>query len=437
MTYFQAPGHVLRLVFLCSSIALSGISMANERGVVRKMPEPVTDEEIKIAIIVGVDEYDHLSNLNYAEADAKALASLFKAQGYMVETILGFEAYGNRLINRIREYNKLLGSADEEPQGSLVFTFSGHGFNNEQENFLATPNTNIDNLEETAIRMSEVTKTLKELNVRKRILFIDACRNNPDAANRSVGEERGTFIDDDSESEGLAIMYSTAKGSLSWEDPSLGMGVFTHYVVEGLGGAASGEGSLVNFDSLHKYVVRHVKRHVFEKFRKVQTPYRGGEWSGEFILTRNEGKESSILPVTDSAKQIEREPVVPKNLESVEPESEFDFLEVAANLTLVRKVFCEQSNSDEGQKLKKQANTIFFGKYQYRGKRNEEKGWSLYLESMRHCSTAALMDISKTLHKRNRCDIAIEYAKLAADNGNLSALRLVNQLNQRMNDCAG
>ena len=129
--------------------------------------------------------------------------------------------------------------------------------------------------------------------------------------------------------------------------------------------------------------------------------------------------------------------MVPKNLESVEPESEFDFLEVAANLTLVRKVFCEQSNSDEGQKLKKQANTIFFGKYQYRGKRNEEKGWSLYLESMRYCSTAALMDISKTLHKRNRCDIAIEYAKLAADNGNLSALRLVNQLNHRMNDCAG
>lgn len=441
MTICSAPGRYLRMLALSSLLALSGISAANERGMSRDRPAQVPEEEIRIAIIVGVDEYDHVSNLSYAEADAKALAELFKSQGYLVETILGFEAFGNRIIDRIRGYGKLLDNEDGEPQGSLVFTFSGHGFNNEQENFLATPNTDMNNLEETALRMSDVTKTLKELNVRKRILFIDACRNNPTSPNRSTGDENGTFIDDDSESEGLAIMYSTAKGSLSWEDPNLGKGVFTHYLVEGLGGAA-GDGGLVNFDGLHKYVARRVKRHVFESFREVQKPYKGGEWSGEFVLARYENEAGPATPASDQQKIAVQEPEDAEIQPSVEPpvvqqESDFDLLEVAANVEMVRGLFCEQSDAKEGQKLKKEANAVFFGKYQYRGKRDEEQGWALYLDSMRFCSTAALMDISKVLHKRQRCDIAIEYAQLAADNGNKSAPRLVNQLSKRMATCAG
>lgn len=412
-------------------------SQANERGLERKRSAPEAEDELKIAIVVGVDEYDHVSNLNYAEADAKALASVFKSQGYLVETILGFEALGTRILDRIREYEKLLESDDGEPQGSLVFTFSGHGFNNEQENFLATPDTDMHNLEETALRMSAVTQTLKDLNVRKRVLFIDACRNNPTASNRNAGDMSGTFIDDDSEAEGLAIMYSTAKGSLSWEDPSLGRGVFTHYLVEGLNGAAGGNLGRVSFDGLHKYVAGRVKRHVFESFREIQKPYKGGEWSGEFVLARHESE-----PVAETEQNLKAEDTVAiatvasdiENAETVEqpPQDDFVFVDAAANFDMVKDLFCKETDSEQGQTLKKQANAVFLGKYEYKGKRDEKRGWELYLDSLRYCSTAALMEISKTLAKRSRCDIAIEYAQLAADNGNKSAPRLVNQLSSRM-----
>lgn len=214
-----------RCVAIVSLLVLSclfgDLTQANERGLERSLVIDEQVKETKIAIVVGVDEYDHVDNLNYAEADAIALAEVFKAQGYRVKLLLGDKTTGERILDGIRKFAILLDGEKDSPQGSLVFTFSGHGFNNEKENFLAIPGTRLDDLEGTALSMSAITDTLKALHVRQRVLFIDACRNNPISSNRSVSDQNGTFVNDDSEEEGLAVMYSTAEGSLSWEDPSL------------------------------------------------------------------------------------------------------------------------------------------------------------------------------------------------------------------------
>ena len=113
---------------------------------------------------------------------------------------------------------------------------------------------------------------------------------------RSVGVRREGFEPDDG-AEGVAVLYSTAAQRLSWEDPQLGHGVFTHYLAEGLEGAAADDDGLVTFDGLRRYVSGKVKRHVLERFDDIQVPYIGGERTGEFVLARVEGRAGAAGPL--------------------------------------------------------------------------------------------------------------------------------------------
>ena len=234
------------------------------------------------AVVVGVDRYRYANPLNYAVADATRLAGLLEAQGYEVELIVDYEADPDAIVERLRTVGEIITRDGRERRGNLLFAFSGHGFRQGQENYLATGRTDPERLVETALPMSALKDVLLESGVRQRALFIDACRNDP---SRSRGHDNGTFTLDE-DAEGLAILYSTGAGTLSWEDPDLGQGVFSYFLSEGLSGEAADEAGYVTFDGLYRYVQTAVKNYVLSEFDRKQIPYVGGERTGTFVLGR-------------------------------------------------------------------------------------------------------------------------------------------------------
>ena len=270
------------------------MALAQERGLTRAQSAEIFADKKKYAVIVGVNNYidNTISNLEYAVNDAKCMAEFFEWQGYEVELLVGSEANNDEIKARLESFTSE--SSKAEPiRGSLVFAFSGHGFQHNKKNYLATPGTKRDDLDDTALAIDTVTAILEQTKFRQRVLFIDACRND---ASKSVYDKEQTFSEDKA-SEGLAILYSTKANSLSWEDE--GLGVFTRYLLEGLQGKAASDDGLVTFDRLSRYVVDPVKRHVREKFGKEQIPYIGGERTGEFVLA----KVNPLRVVPDSFKQ--------------------------------------------------------------------------------------------------------------------------------------
>jgi WD40 repeat protein len=219
-----------------------------------------------------------LPPLKYPAHDVMELAKILKREGYSVAFFQDSQATAGRIRTEFRELAKQM----DKGEGTFIFYFSGHGFQSSQENYLATYGTTSANLASQGLPLSEVMTLLSETGAKRRIAFVDACRNDPDA--KSAGPARS--FGDLQESEGIRILYSTAPGTVSYEDENLQHGVFSYYLMEGLKGkAANSLDGLITFDDLDAYVSRKMRDYSIETGR-TQKPYQLGEHNGDFFIAK-------------------------------------------------------------------------------------------------------------------------------------------------------
>ena len=144
------------------------------------------DAKTKRALIVGVGDYKQLPDLQKTTGDATGYSEAFGGE-------LGFEV--TRLIDpgTIDFLEALDGFLQSiEPGDEVAFIFSGHGWSDGADNFLAMTDAPLES-SEFALRRQTVslsTDVLAEIKARKPgLLFaiVDACRDNPfDTGTRSV-----------------------------------------------------------------------------------------------------------------------------------------------------------------------------------------------------------------------------------------------------------
>jgi hypothetical protein len=170
------------------------------------------EAERKLALVVGQNDYQEVPKLQKAVGDSKAIAEALAG--------LGFEVTTAENVDR-RGFNTALSKfyASIEPGDTVLFQYSGHGVQIENDNYLlpvdvpAPTDGNPELLKGESIRLLSVVDTLAMKGAGARILIIDACRDNPFAsgkASRSIGATRG--LANVSASKGSFIMYSAGAG---------------------------------------------------------------------------------------------------------------------------------------------------------------------------------------------------------------------------------
>lgn len=291
----------------------------------RQTPKRITREDAvaektdftrspRVALVVGVGEYPResgLSRLNYAGSDAEEIGKVLKEQGYIVRVLRNQEALRGSVRRALTE----LGKAVEPSQGTFLFYFSGHGFAFDNANYLATYGTTVDDLKSEGLPVPEVEKLLKASGAKRQLMFIDACRNEPTVGGKSV--ESPSFVPDRrqrlAQSEGLRILYSTKAGTVSYENPELQQGVYTHFLLKALRGDASGYAredrkadQLLTFSDTAAFMVDQMRIYGVER-GQVQIPYEAGESSGDFLLA---GKQ---LPPAPAKPPVSTAPPPPQN----------------------------------------------------------------------------------------------------------------------------
>jgi hypothetical protein len=263
-------------LFLYLTLAFALDSYAQATRSIKPLDKQNFEKQTRVAIIVAVGRYEGLSPLKYTLADAQDLAAELQRQGYDVHKLVNNEATSDSIRRKFAEVNGLI----DPKQGTVLFFFTGHGFQNAQgHNYLATYAVNMANLDQEGLPVSEVEKLLKETGAVRKMLWLDACRNVPDqkavATPRSFARvEHG---------EGVGILYSTRAGAFSYEDSTLQHGVFSYFLLEGLQGKAAGQDGLVTFLDLASYVETNVYSHAKAK-DWIQKPFKAGEFTGDFLV---------------------------------------------------------------------------------------------------------------------------------------------------------
>ncbi len=259
------------LAALCAGTAI-GASGASPR---KMEPQAATENVGELyALLVGVDDYGGTLNaLKYASSDVERIAGALEKIGFPSENIRKFVSGAGEAARPSRA--RILAALDEivrtsGPDSTIFVAFSGHGFETLEDGAAAFCPTDVrvefrgENrdepyvLKDSAILMTDVVEKLQKDDAGFKMLIVDACREPAATANGLAkrggvaargGAPKGGGADAFAkiDATGLAFLQSCGSREYSWEDKTLGGGIFTYYFVEGLGGAASSTGDGVTF----------------------------------------------------------------------------------------------------------------------------------------------------------------------------------------------
>lgn len=211
-----------------------------------------------LAVLVGVDKYDHLPSLRYCAADMAGLREQLWKRGRFapadIITLTDGDAGDSGTNAEIRAptlsnvrdgIKRMLSSVTEDD--IVLFAFSGHGVAIEGKGYLCLKDTPIPPSPKHLLNVTEhLYNDLYHCKAGHKVLIIDACRAPPGhmASGRNLGVVgdvgRSDFqrIVQDALPENVNGLFSCQKGELSFERDDLKHGVFMKYVIQGLKGDA-------------------------------------------------------------------------------------------------------------------------------------------------------------------------------------------------------
>jgi uncharacterized caspase-like protein len=132
----------------------------------------------KVALVVGIDKYEHLPKLDHADKDAKDLTTALQGLGFVVRSL---RMDGEQPP---ADATTILGALDAlctaaQPQDTILVFLSGHGFSESggKDGFLCAHSTDPEKLAATGLSLDEVRRRLVASPAKQRMLIVDACRN--------------------------------------------------------------------------------------------------------------------------------------------------------------------------------------------------------------------------------------------------------------------
>ena len=295
------------LVLLVGTISI-GHCADDERGL-RITPKEalLKHQQENWLVAIGVERFQDtsVSPLQFCVEDAQGVYAFFvstglatKSQAYLVMTDAADPRLRPTRRNLLKTVQYVCRQATED--STILISFSGHGFMGEDgESYLLPEDGEVSLLNDTAVSVSRLNEMLASAKAKRKILFIDACRNSPlrDSKGASAARREG-FNKALGASDGQIILAACGKSQVSYEMPEARHGVFTYHLLQGLRGAAeTDEDGFVNLSTLHAYLSKAVPRWCKSQLKQVQQPWLHGDMSVPIPLSivGEKGKPATAL----------------------------------------------------------------------------------------------------------------------------------------------
>jgi len=281
-------------------------STAAQTIVVSHVPEVVPIEDVW-AVVIGITDYQDVPDLSFAREDAIAIANWLLASGIPADHIRlltdgsdsginGLQATPATLVNVREALGWLRRVAD---QSDLVLVhFSGHGYRGLDDDgdeddgvdeYFILLDTHANAVDDTALRDDEFGRFLDRIESEHVLVLFDGCHSGGlsrslASGHRPIGGSGDRFSD--LSLEGRLILSASGEAQEAYESSALEHGVFTHFVLEGLKGAADvNDDRRVTAWELYEYVREEVPRFVKAERGTVQEPQITGEGEARIIIS--------------------------------------------------------------------------------------------------------------------------------------------------------
>lgn len=210
-------------------------------------------------LFIGIDRYlsREVNWLSCAKRDAVALEALFRDTLGGWTTLLSDES-----ATRIGIKGAFGHLEACTPDDTVVISFSGHGSDTHE---LVTFDSDPLDLACTGVPLEELAEWFSRIPAKRLILLLDCCFSggigarvlHAPAVPRSMESAEGRLAE--MSGEGRIIITASSANEPAWENPRVGHGYFTHFLIEALRGADEAvEGGRLPVFRLLEFVVRRV-----------------------------------------------------------------------------------------------------------------------------------------------------------------------------------
>lgn len=231
------------------------------------------------ALVVGVSEYQDtaIRALRYADDDAQAFYDFLRSPragggGFpesQIKLLLNQHATFAELRAGLRTF-----LAQATPDDEVIIYFAGHGAPDPRrpdDLYLLTNDTRAGEVSASGFPMRDLERAVNELQAKHIVVFTDACHSGGIFSNMRAAENRinDAFMAQLSASYGGLTIFAASEANQTSEEGEKwggGHGVFTHFLLEGLNGAADqrtegGDGDgIVTLVELMHWTMERVRR---------------------------------------------------------------------------------------------------------------------------------------------------------------------------------
>lgn len=163
----------------------------------------------------------------------------------------------------------------------VMFYFGGHG----GEGFFCPYDFN--GSIESVLFYSDMKSIFRSAKCNTKLLFLDCCYSGGIKVTESDSRKKGSLDNRiSSDNLNIAVMSASRGDEVSWQSSEMGMGVFTYYLIKGLGGAANRDGNnYITIQELFYYVYKQVVAKTSgSDYTSVQTPQLFGKFDLRLIV---------------------------------------------------------------------------------------------------------------------------------------------------------
>jgi len=248
----------------------------------------------KYALVVGVEKYNpsQLTSLQYAEDDADALGESLQRLGFDVIVMTRqsdiperVPAFADDILTQLKR--RVRGRSTDD---TVLVALSGHGVqlkgdkaskDGTKETYFCPERADLRN-KSTLLAMSDVIALLKQCNAGRKLLLVDACRNEVEPKDIAGKDSSPVEIELDPAGVtrrtipgGMVALFSCGAKERSFEVSRLNHSVFTYHVLQYLNGKAAANRypkQQISISELAAYVSRETRDYIDNRLGKDQNP---------------------------------------------------------------------------------------------------------------------------------------------------------------------
>ena len=243
------------------------------------IPETKKKNSDAIAVVLGIENYRNISDVNFAFRDATIMKEYFSKTIGIPEESIYFRANDEVTLGEFRKIFSDKGWLDKriiENKTNIYFYYAGHGAPaiKEEKAFLIPFDGDPNYPVQTGYSLETVFENLSKLNAKSVTVFLDACFSGANRENEMLlADARPVSIQlKNNYVNNVTVFSATSSNEISSSYPQNKHGLFSYFLMKGMQGEAdSNKDNKLTINELFEYTKKNVSR-IAGTLDREQTP---------------------------------------------------------------------------------------------------------------------------------------------------------------------